>query len=127
MKLLLPALLIALAFGGGCATNHKSEKESASGPTPGGGSAGKPAAGSQLLVTPVNAVTGKVATYNSTGRFVVLDFPLGHLPALEQTLFVYRQGLKVGEVKITGPERDNNTIADLVSGEAQRGDEVRDR
>jgi hypothetical protein len=119
MKLLLPALLIALATVGGCATNKESEGKFSDPATAGGGS--------KLLVTPVTGVTGKVATYNSAGRFVVLDFPIGHVPSLEQMLSVYRQGLKVGEVKITGPERDNNTVADLVSGEAQRGDEVRDR
>ena len=58
-----------------------------------------------------------MATFNG-GRFVVLDFPVGKMPALDQTLFVFRQGLKVGEVKITGPERDHNTVADLISGEA---------
>lgn len=42
-------------------------------------------------------------------------------------MFVYRDGLKVGEVKITGPTRDNNTVGDLVSGVANKGDEVRDR
>ena len=42
-------------------------------------------------------------------------------------MFVYRDGLKVGEVKISGPTRDNNTVADLISGVANKGDEVRDR
>jgi hypothetical protein len=79
------------------------------------------------LVTPDNSLGGKVATFNSAGRFVVLDFPGGKMPALEQTMFIYRDGLKVGEVKITGPTRDNNTVADLTSGVANKGDEVRDR
>jgi hypothetical protein len=79
------------------------------------------------LVTPDYSLGGKVATFNSAGRFVVLDFPAGKIPALEQTMFVYRDGLKVGEVKITGPTRDNNTVADLISGGANKGDEVRDR
>jgi hypothetical protein len=35
--------------------------------------------------------------------------------------------LKVAEVKVTGPQRDNNIVADLVSGDAQVGDEVRDQ
>jgi hypothetical protein len=35
--------------------------------------------------------------------------------------------LKVAEIKVTGPQRDNNTVADLVSGDAQVGDEVRDQ
>lgn len=79
------------------------------------------------LVTPDNSLGGKVATFNSAGRFVVLDFPVGRMPALEQTMFVYRDGLKVGEIKISGPTRDNNTVADLISGVANKGDEVRDR
>lgn len=82
---------------------------------------------SKPLVTPDNSLGGKVATFNSAGRFVVLDFPVGKMPTLEQTMFIYRDGLKVGEVKITGPTRDNNTVADLVSGVANKGDEVRDR
>lgn len=41
-------------------------------------------------------------------------------------LNVYRNGLKVGELKVTGPQRDNNTVADIVAGECQVGDEVRE-
>lgn len=127
MNLRFSALLIAALVAGGCTTNKQepapkfSAVPTASNPVATGSD------GAKLIVTPLNGVTGKVVTFNTVGRFVVLDFPVGHLPALEQTLFVYRQGLKVGEVKITGPERDTNTVADLVSGEAQRGDEVRDR
>ena len=35
--------------------------------------------------------------------------------------------LKVGEVKITGPQRDDHIVGDLTTGEAQVGDEVRDK
>ncbi|MEK7780476.1 MAG: hypothetical protein AAB370_03115 [Verrucomicrobiota bacterium] len=87
----------------------------------------KPEADPKLIVTPENLLVGKVATFNTAGRFVVLDFPIGKMPALDQVMFVYRQGLKVGEVRITGPERDHNTVADLISGEARKGDEVRDK
>lgn len=87
----------------------------------------KPESEPKLIVTPENLLVGKVATFNTAGRFVVLDFPVGKLPALDRVLFVYRQGLKVGEVRITGPERDHNTVADLISGEARKGDEVRDK
>ena len=79
------------------------------------------------IVTPDNSLTAKVASYNAAGRFVVLSFPVGHMPAMDQTLFLYRNGLKAGEVKITGPQRDNDTVADLVTGTAQVGDEVRDQ
>lgn len=115
MKCLLPALVLALVALSGCASKPKQ------------GAFSQVDNGGRLLVTPENSLTGRVLTYNGAGRFVVLDFPVGKLPALEQTLFVYRQGLKVGEVKVTGPERDTNTVADLVSGEAQKGDEVRDQ
>lgn len=82
---------------------------------------------SSLIVTPGSGLTGKVARYNDAGRFVVLEFPIGHLPALEQRFFVYRGGLKVGEVKITGPQKDDHIVADLTNGAAQAGDEVRDK
>jgi hypothetical protein len=81
----------------------------------------------ELIVTPGNSLTGKVVRYNEAGRFVVLDFPLGRTPPLEQRLFVYRSGLKVGEIKITGPQIENHIVADLTTGEAQPGDEVRNR
>ena len=44
-----------------------------------------------------------------------------------QTFFIYRAGMKVGEVKITGPQRDNDTVADLTTGDAEAGDEVREQ
>jgi hypothetical protein len=81
----------------------------------------------KLIVTPEIMLVGKVVRFSSEGRFVVLNFPIGHLPSVDQRLNVYRQGLKVGEVKVTGPERDDNTVADIVAGEAQLADEVRDK
>lgn len=82
---------------------------------------------SQAVVTPDNSLAGKVVTYNSVGRFVVMRFPTGKIPSDGQTLFVYRGGLKVGEVKISGEQRENFVVADIVSGEAQPGDDVRDQ
>jgi len=46
---------------------------------------------------------------------------------VEQRLFVYHNGLKAGEVKVTGPQTDDHIVADLITGEAQTGDEVRDQ
>lgn len=77
------------------------------------------------IITPDNSLSAKVADYNSAGRFVVLTFPVGAMPKMDQTMFLYRNGLKVGEIKITGPEHDNDVVADLVTGTAQVGDEVR--
>jgi hypothetical protein len=81
----------------------------------------------QPIVTPDNSLTARVVSYNVSGRFVVLGFPVGQMPKPDQSLFLYRDGMKVGEVKITGPQRENNIVADLVTGEAQDGDEVRDQ
>jgi len=79
------------------------------------------------IVTPDNAQRATVAMYNPIGRFVVLNFPAGNLPKHEQVFFIYHGGLKAGEVKITGPDRDNSTVADLINGTAQAGDDVRDQ
>lgn len=78
-----------------------------------------------LIVTPENVLVGKVALVNLTGRFVVLNFPLGKMAGVDQGLNLYRRGLKVGEVKVTGPVREDNIVADLVAGEAEVGDEAR--
>jgi hypothetical protein len=85
------------------------------------------AAPASTVVTPDNSLAGKVVSYNSGGRFVVLNFPSRRMPKMDQRLFLYHAGLKVAEVKVTGPQSDDNTVADLVSGDAQAGDEVRDR
>jgi hypothetical protein len=80
-----------------------------------------------VIVTPDFRVVGQVTTVNAPGQFVVVSFPIGRLPRREQVLLVYRRGLKVGEVRVTGPFEDYSTVADIVSGEVQAGDEVRDR
>jgi hypothetical protein len=110
-------LLLAGMLAAGCAS-HKRKKLPP--PTP---AATTPAP----IVTPDTSLTAKVVSYNAVGRFVVLNLPIGQMPQMDQTLYLYRDGLKVGEIKITGPQSDNNIVADLVSGEAQVGDEVRDQ
>lgn len=79
------------------------------------------------IVTPDQSTTGKVVRYNDRAQFVVLEFPLVNMPAVGQQLFLYRNDLKVGEVKITGPQKEAHIVADLTSGEAQAGDTVRNR
>jgi len=118
--------LLALTWSG-CASKQVASQPVATPPR-----AGAPAAATSgsatnqtLIVTPENALVGKVALVNNTARFVVLNFPLGKMAAVEQRLNLYRRGLKVGEVKVTGPAREDNIVADLVAGEAEVGDEVR--
>jgi hypothetical protein len=81
----------------------------------------------KLIVTPETGLSGKVVSFNPVGRFVVLNFPVGHLPVQDQQLIVYRLGLKVGEVKVTNLRNDDYLVADMVTGEAAAGDQVRDR
>jgi PBP1b-binding outer membrane lipoprotein LpoB len=119
MKLRLGLLAVLLVGFAGCVSQPKPATNST--PT----DPGEPQ--SKLIVTPDSLLVGQVTTFNMAGRFVVLNFSVGRMPVLNQMLFVYRDGLKVGEVRVTGPERDNNTVADLISGEAAKGDEVRDK
>jgi hypothetical protein len=124
----LGALLLVAVLANGCVLFHHHPTTTA---PPAQNSAylapATPSATLNPIVTPDNSLTAKVATYNAAGRFVVLSFPVGQMPNMDQTLFLYRDGLKVGEVKVTGPQRDNDVVADLVTGTAQAGDEVREQ
>jgi hypothetical protein len=111
----------------GCRHKHASEPEAAFTPVPTTQSGtNRPSSTSSLIVTPEAGLQGKVMRTNPAGKFVVLNFPIGHLPSLEQRLSVYRLGLKVGEVRVTGPQLDDNIVGDVVAGEAAVGDVVRD-
>jgi len=81
----------------------------------------------ELIVTPDNTLEGTVVSVNDAGRFAVLKFPIGRMPALESTLYVHRQGLKVGELKVTGPQKDDHVVADIREGDCRVADVVRDR
>jgi hypothetical protein len=123
---LMVILLVAVGFAG-CAGKQGAGRPANAPPAFGvvpAASAGS-ASSQTLIVTPESALVGKVALVNAAGRFVVLNFPLGKMAAVEQRLSLYRRGLKVGEVKVTGPAREDNIVADLVAGEAQVGDEAR--
>jgi len=120
------ALGVASALGLlGC--GHRKPSAARPARSPGDVSSFASASNHTLIVTPDKALIGKVLTVNPAGRFVVLNFPVGHLPQLEQQLNVYRLGLKVGEVKVTGPQRDDNIVGDVTAGDVAVGDEVRDR
>jgi len=79
------------------------------------------------IVTPENVASGRVIRVNQAGRFVVLNYPLGRVPALETRVGLYRRGLKVGVARIAGPQYEDNIVADVVEGEAAPGDEARVR
>jgi hypothetical protein len=86
-----------------------------------------PAAALPTIVTPDTSIAGKVVAYNAAARFVVMNFPAGPMPGQDKSVFVYRGGMKVGEIKITGPQRDTDTVGDVINGDAQVGDDVRDQ
>lgn len=77
------------------------------------------------IVTLGGPMKAKVASVNAQGRFVVLRFPIGTMAAAGGRFSVYRDGLKVGELKITGPQQDNHIVADITAGACQAGDEAR--
>jgi hypothetical protein len=81
-----------------------------------------------LTVSPATSpsATGRVARVNNDGGFVILTYPIGKVPPLGKRLGVYRNGMKVGELKICEPQYQQNTAADITAGEAQAGDEARD-
>jgi len=88
---------------------------------------GTPSRPAKVTVVPDTGLVGKVASVNASLHFVVLNFPVGRMAAVDQQLGLYREGQKIGDVKITGPQQDDNIIADIISGEAQAGDEVREK
>ena len=81
----------------------------------------------KVIVEAGGGLDGKVAAVDARRGFVVLNFPLGQMPPVNSTLNVYRHGVKVGELSVTGPQRDDNTVADIVSGELRVGDAARNR
>jgi hypothetical protein len=78
-----------------------------------------------VIVTPGGMMPGTVISVNPSARFAVLRFPIGQLPPLNQRMSAYRQGLKVADLRISGPQRDMHTVADVLAGECRVGDDVR--
>jgi hypothetical protein len=76
------------------------------------------------VIKPDLKPVGRVEMVNREARFVVLSFPPGRIPPPGELCRVNHRGLKVGEVKISGPQRDLDTVADLIAGEASVGDDV---
>ena len=70
--------------------------------------------------------TGRIARVNPDGAFVILSYPLGKVPPVGRRLSVYRNGVKVGELKVSEPQYQQHTAADIMAGEARAGDEARD-
>ena len=93
-------------------------------PPPGGAPPQVKKKSSPPVMRPDFKPVGRVEMVNRQGRFVVLSFPAGHLPPPGELWRVNHRGLKIGEVKISGPQRELDTVADLIAGEANVGDAV---
>ena len=78
-----------------------------------------------LIVTPAAGSVGKVVALNPQARYIVVSFPIGQVPPIGHRMNLYRDGLKTGEAKVTGPQKENITIADIQVGDPQIGDEMR--
>jgi len=80
-----------------------------------------------VIIQQAHVLSGRLVLVNAGSRLCVVNFPIGKLPATDQKMLAYRNGVKVGEILITGPQRDDNIAGDILSGKLQTGDEVRDR
>jgi hypothetical protein len=107
----LPGFLCGLALAAGCA--HPAP------PAPGTARVTTP------VITPDLRPMGRVQRVNKPGHFVVVSFANGFMPDLEDRLGVFRNGSKIGEIKITGPQREFNIVAEILSGDPQVQDEVK--
>ena len=130
MRIWLGLILLGLlGWTAGCA--HKRDGFNTQGfsqlPSSPGTHPSLPSTPQTIIVTPETALTGKIVKVNMSGRFVVLNFPIGHLPAQDQLFNIYHLGLKAGEVKVSGPQLEDNIVGDLTNGSAQVGDEAREQ
>jgi hypothetical protein len=124
---------MAVCLWAGCRSPEPAEKARSIVPAP--------SKGGQLVAAPEPVVTvstnttepapivlpasGRVHSVNLGRRFVVLDYTLGGMPPLESRLNVYRNGQKVAELRLSGPERNGFVAADILDGFVQVDDEVR--
>ena len=106
-------IVVALSLAG-CATKKRAEAPASSGTWT-----------NPPVVRPSTSISGRIDWVNAKARYVIISMPLGMMPALQSHLSVYRNGLKVAELKVSPPQQNNFTAADIVSGECQIGDEVR--
>jgi hypothetical protein len=121
-------LLLGVVLLAGCGIwRHGSGPAKSVSPAPEVQATNAPSTDQKVTITPETGLEGKVIRVNENARFAVLNFAVGAMPAVGQTLDVFRHGLKVAEVKVTGPESMDNTVGDITEGDAQVGDQIRSR
>lgn len=77
------------------------------------------------VITPVTSVRGRVISVNTRLRFVLADFSFQQMPRNGQRLGVFRDGQRIGEVRVSGPSDGAITVADIMEGTAAEGDQLR--
>jgi len=77
-----------------------------------------------LVIAPAKSAVGHIRSVKPQLKFVVIDFPVGQVPAEGTRLSIFRAGTKVGEVKISGSPKGTFIVGDISTGDAQEGDEV---
>lgn len=116
----------------GCRAPEDPDRPASSGPvsTKGGGLLRPAASPTETTNTaPAGATvlpaSGRVHSLNPGLRFLVADYTLGGMPPLHSRLGVYRNDERIGEIRLSGPERNGFVAADILEGILQVGDEIR--
>lgn len=134
---LLVSVAVAVAVAGpigltGCRSSADADRPPTAGPvsTKGGGLLRPPTAPSEATnavpaTETVLPASGRVHSLNPGLRFLVADYTLGGMPPLHSRLGVYRNNEKIGEIRLSGPERNGFVAADILEGVLQIGDEIR--
>jgi len=86
----------------------------------------RPRQAKKFIITPGERIGGRVAS--SRGSEVCRPHvPVGQIPTVDARMDVLPEwNQKFGEGN-HGPQRDENTVADLISGDVEKGDEVRQK
>lgn len=71
-----------------------------------------------------SAYETKIRLVNNDLQFVVLDYTFAPVPPVETRLAVFRKGVQVGTVKVTGPTINSTTVAIIIDGAPALGDTV---
>jgi len=78
----------------------------------------------RVLVEPTGSAKGVILRVNSTAKFVVIKFQYRAVPTVGKVLSVMRNGVKVGQIRMTKPIKAPHGTADIIEGDLQRGDTV---
>ena len=126
MRFVCVAIGLLLLAGCGKTTGIKTAPPTIASPVKASPVKASPTKAQPVVVAPDFRARGKIQSVNNVSRFVVVNFSLASLPALGAQLTAYRENLKVGLLKVTGPQEGPNIVADIVAGDVRVDDEVRE-